>query len=468
MSRVLRPGAKTQLWSPETGICFAPPCWTSSQPSSGSLYPTLDMARFFHSESLGSGGGLRSSKTGSDAASVQAGKDDPEVEAVEPRLKSTKLSRVSPAKAQADIASQHVSTTLNFAKNLKWALTQSFAKSRERKVQSKQNADAKPPCTSLSFNICSPAKAQADIASQHVSTTLNFAKSLKWALTQSFAKSRERKVQSKQNADAKPPCTSLSFNICPEAFYAARSAKAGSRDSFWKYTMYKGKSAAGTIEQVQLHYCTSNESMETVCKKYFLDEDVLGFDLEWLASATREHAARDNVSLIQIASPNHIALFHLAVFPLTDELLSHTLRKILEDATVSKVGVGIRGDCTRIKNNLGVTVNGIFELSHLYNQIKHTEAKTAKRINKTVVSMAKQVEEILGLPLFKEGWVRSSDWTNVLNERQLLYSASDAYAGIQLFHVLEEKRKSLDPCPERPHHVELDLPIPLVQPAPQA
>ncbi|KAG5942686.1 hypothetical protein E4U60_007146 [Claviceps pazoutovae] len=408
MSRVLRPGAKTQLWSPETGICFAPPCWTSSQPSSGSLYPTLDMARFFHSESHGSGGGLRSSKTGSDAASVQAGKDDPEVEAVEPRLKSTKLSRVSPAKARADIASQHVSTTLNIPKILKLALTRSFAKSRERKVQSKQNADAKPPCTSLSFN------------------------------------------------------------ICPEAFYAARSAKAGSRDSFWKYTMYKGKSAAGTIERVQLHYCTSNESMETVCKKYFLDEDVLGFDLEWLASATREHAARDNVSLIQIASPNHIALFHLAVFPSTDELLSHTLRKILEDATVSKVGVSIRGDCTRIKNNLGVTVNGIFELSHLYNQIKHTEAKTAKRINKTLVSLAKQVEEILGLPLFKEGSVRWSDWTNVLNERQLLYSASDAYAGIQLFHVLEEKRKSLDPCPERPHHAELDLPIPRVQPDPQA
>ncbi|KAG6163322.1 hypothetical protein E4U51_005780 [Claviceps purpurea] len=399
MSRVLRPGAKTQLWSPEAGIRFAPPCWTSSQPGSGSLYPTLDMARFFHAESHGSGGGLRSSKDG---------KDNPEVEAVEPRLESARLSRVSPAKARADIASQHVSTTLNIPK------------------------------------------------------------SLKWALTRRFAKSRERKVQSKQNVDAKPPCTSLSFNICPEAFYAARSAKAGSKDSFWKYTMYKGKSAAGTIEQVQLHYCTSNESMETVCKKYFLGEDVLGFDLEWLASATREDGARDNVSLIQIASPDHIALFHLAVFPPTDELLSHTLRKILEDATVSKVGVSIRGDCTRVKNNLGVTVNGIFELSHLYNQIKHTEAKTAKRINKTVVSLAKQVEEMLGLPLFKEGSVRSSDWTKILNQQQLLYSASDAYAGIQLFHVLEEKRKNLDPCPDRPHHAELDLPIPRAQPAPQA
>ncbi|KAG6034881.1 hypothetical protein E4U19_005327 [Claviceps sp. Clav32 group G5] len=399
MSRVLRPGAKTQLWSPETGIRFAPPCWTSSQPSSGTLYPTLDMARFFHAESHGSGGGLRSSKAGS---------DDPEVEAVKLRPKSTRLSKASPAQAQADIASKHVSATLGFSK------------------------------------------------------------SLKEALARSFAKIREQKQQSKQNVDVKPPCTSLSFNIRPEAFYEARSAKAGSTESFWKYTMYERKSAAGTIEQVQLHYCTTNESMETVCKEHFLGEDVIGLDLEWLAWATRKDGARDNVSLIQIASPDRIALFHLAVFPPTDELLSPTLRKILEDATVSKVGVNIRGDCTRMKNNLGITVKGIFELSHLYKQIKYTEARMPEHINKRHVALATQVEEILGLPLFKEDLVRSSDWTKILNQQQLLYSASDAYASVQLYHVLEEKRKSLDPCPERPYHVELDLPIPWARRASQA
>ncbi|KAG5965418.1 hypothetical protein E4U58_002812 [Claviceps cyperi] len=394
MSRILRPGAKTQLWSPEKGIRFAPPCWTSSQPSSGSLYPTLDMARFFHTETHGSGGGLRSSEAGSDAASVQAGKDEPEVEGV--------------------------STTLDIPKTLKEALARSFAKIRAQKLQSEQKVQSK------------------------------------------------QEVQSKKNVDVKPPCTSLSFNIRPEAFSAARSAKAGSNDSFWKYTMYERKSAAGTSEEVKLHYCTTNKSMETVCKKYFLGEDVLGFDLEWLAWASRGDGARHNVSLIQIASPDRIALFHLAVFPPTDELLSPTLRKILEDATVSKVGVNIRSDCTRMTNNLGITVKGIFELSHLYKQIKYTEAKTPECINKRLVSLATQVEEILGLPLFKEDLVRSSDWTKILNERQLLYSASDAYAGIQLYHALDEKRKSLDPCPERPHHVELDLPIPGARPAPQA
>lgn len=43
-------------------------------------------------------------------------------------------------------------------------------------------------------------------------------------------------------------------------------------------------------------------------------------------------------------------------------------------------------------------------------------------------------------------------------------AASDAYAGVQLYYVLDGQRKQLDPCPGRPHHVELGLPIPVVEP----
>lgn len=45
-------------------------------------------------------------------------------------------------------------------------------------------------------------------------------------------------------------------------------------------------------------------------------------------------------------------------------------------------------------------------------------------------------------------------------------SAADAYAGVQLFHVLEDKRKQLKPCPPRPHHAELGLPIQVAEPEP--
>lgn len=36
-----------------------------------------------------------------------------------------------------------------------------------------------------------------------------------------------------------------------------------------------------------------------------------------------------------------------------------------------------------------------------------------------------------------------------------------------MYHVLEAKRKELDPCPPRPFHAELGLPIPIVQPEPE-
>lgn len=40
-------------------------------------------------------------------------------------------------------------------------------------------------------------------------------------------------------------------------------------------------------------------------------------------------------------------------------------------------------------------------------------------------------------------------------------SAADAYAGIQLYHVIDEARQKLDPCPSRPHFAELTLPLPI-------
>lgn len=40
-----------------------------------------------------------------------------------------------------------------------------------------------------------------------------------------------------------------------------------------------------------------------------------------------------------------------------------------------------------------------------------------------------------------------------------LDSASDAYAGLQIYHLLEKEREAMDPCPPRPSYAELNLPI---------
>jgi hypothetical protein len=134
------------------------------------------------------------------------------------------------------------------------------------------------------------------------------------------------------------------------------------------------------------------------------------------------------------------------------------LRKIMEDPKVTKVGVAIKADCTRLRKNLGIESQGLFELSHLYKLVKFSESKDTHLINKTLVSLAHQVQDHLHLPLFK-GEVRGSDWSQALNMEQIKYAASDPYAAVQLYYTLDAKRKRLEPTPPLPWHAELDLPI---------
>ena len=216
-----------------------------------------------------------------------------------------------------------------------------------------------------------------------------------------------------------PPLTSLSYQIAPELFYHARGRPQGSSDSYWSHTMYQCIGVDGTKTNVKVHYCTSKHTMEYVCRKYFVGEKVLGFDLEWDAWATREMDVRQNVSLIQMASPGHIGLFHCALFSKND-FVAPTFKKIMEDAEVSKVGVNIRGDCTKVRKHLGVDTRGIFELSHMYKLVKYIKEGRTHLIDKVAVSLATQVQECLGLPLRKSGDVRLSNWSRYLNQQQIL------------------------------------------------
>ncbi|KAF9881145.1 3' -5' exonuclease helicase [Colletotrichum karsti] len=264
---------------------------------------------------------------------------------------------------------------------------------------------------------------------------------------------------SQGSSDAvEPYLTNLDFKIPPDAFREAQSAPAGSPESFYSYTLYRGPPGEDGEKKVKVHYCRSKHTMEQVCQ-YFLKDDVLGFDLEWLPDSRKTDGPRKNVSLIQLANESRIALFHVALFPEKDELVSPTFVKIMGNANVRKVGVAIKGDCTRLRNHLGVDTKGIFELSHLYKLVRYSEERKYDLINKRLVPLAVIVQEHLGLPMYKEPDIRSSDWSRKIGLQQIMYSATDAYAGFQLYHVLDGKREALDPTPPRPQHAELNIPI---------
>ncbi|KAI1867989.1 uncharacterized protein JN550_006796 [Neoarthrinium moseri] len=256
-----------------------------------------------------------------------------------------------------------------------------------------------------------------------------------------------------------PPYPALEYAVSEDLFRAAKEAEPGTPESFWSYALYRGPNEDGVAQKPKVHYCRSKHTTERVCQQYFMNEKVLGFDLEWFADAPRSAGPRKNVSLIQLASPSRIALFHVALFSKDDDFAAPSFKKIMEDPEITKVGVWIKGDATRLRTHLGIDSKGLMELSHLYKLVTYSRTGQFSSINKRLMPLSQQVEEYLHLPMFKGQDVRSSDWTKPLHMNQVIYSASDAYAGVHLYATLEHHRKQLEPCPPRPHHAELNLPI---------
>lgn len=317
--------------------------------------------------------------------------------------------------------------------------------------------------------------------------------------TAETAEAAETAEQAKTTSEILSPATTLDFKVPDDLFRAARDAPEGSPESYWSYALYrqvqadkkgddKDSDAAATSSNataVKVHYCKSKHTTERVCREYFLGEPLLGFDLEWMANATRWDGARRNVCLVQLASPSRIGLFHLSLYPAKDDLMAPTLRRILEDASSIKAGVCIKGDATRLRKFLNVDMRGVIELSHLHKLVTHSRTGETRLINKKLVSLSAQVQEHLRLPMFKGQDVRAGDWSKPLRMDQILCrslwrsslsfsfffpshittnnvdSASDAYAAVQIFSVLEKQREALDPKPPQPAFVELNLPIKL-------
>jgi len=177
--------------------------------------------------------------------------------------------------------------------------------------------------------------------------------------------------------------------------------------------------------------------------------------MEWPWDDWKKDALQYKVGLIQIASSNKIALFHIGLHHGTtsEDIIAPTLRRIIEDPKVGKVGVNIlQADFSRLSRWFGLEPKGAIEASHLYRLVKFGPDKP-ELVSVKLVSLANQVEDQLGLPLFK-GNVRTSNWSQPLKTMQKDYAASDAYAGFMLYKILNKKRLAMRPTPPLPIYAE--------------
>ncbi|KAM7053390.1 bifunctional 3'-5' exonuclease/ATP-dependent helicase WRN isoform 4-T4 [Acridotheres tristis] len=159
------------------------------------------------------------------------------------------------------------------------------------------------------------------------------------------------------------------------------------------------------------------------------DGAAVGFDIEWPPSYTKGKMSK--TAVIQMCvTEDRCYLFHIssmAGFP-------KGLKRLLEDETIKKVGVGIEGDQWKLMSDFEIKLKSFVELADVANE---------KLKCKESWSLNGLVKHLFGRQLLKDQSVRCSSWEKFpLNEEQKLYAATDAYAGYIVYEKLKNMSKS--------------------------
>ena len=155
--------------------------------------------------------------------------------------------------------------------------------------------------------------------------------------------------------------------------------------------------------------------------KEMQDHEVIGFDTETKPAFVKGQVHK--VSLLQLAIPHKVFLIRLNFTGLHDEI-AH----FLENEKNIKAGVGIRDDI-KILHKLGrFHAAGFVELSTM-----------AREAGLEVESVKKLAALLLGFRISKGA--QTSNWEAAhLNEKQIMYAATDAWVCLEIYKKLNGKK----------------------------
>lgn len=169
----------------------------------------------------------------------------------------------------------------------------------------------------------------------------------------------------------------------------------------------------GNIKVVQ----TENELRDAL--DLLKDETVLGFDTE--ARPSFKKGKSYPTALVQLASSEHVVLIRLSKVPLGELLVN-----ILSCAKVIKAGVAIHEDIRLLQKLHPFKAEGIIDI-----------AEMARRLQLKAQGLRTLAANILGYRVSKA--VRCSNWEKKeLSPQQVLYAATDAWVGRELYFKLLE------------------------------
>lgn len=153
-------------------------------------------------------------------------------------------------------------------------------------------------------------------------------------------------------------------------------------------------------------------------------ERVLGFDTETRASF--ERGVQHPLSLIQIATADACYLFQHAI--LGEQFAQ--VKTLLEDESILKVGVGLRGDTRALKRQWDIHVASTLDLNWALAQLGADKEMGTRQL----------VAALLGTRIDKSQKLTLSNWQQVpLSDAQIHYAAADAMAALKCFNALISK-----------------------------
>ncbi len=160
----------------------------------------------------------------------------------------------------------------------------------------------------------------------------------------------------------------------------------------------------------------------------------VGFDLEWPVTYGKGEGS-GKVALVQIAvDESKCYLFHLSAigsFP------KH-LKKLVEDDRVKKIGVNIENDMWKLTKDFDFDGRKVIKNSTI-DLGKFANVKLKSKENWSLEGLCRNV---LRMRMNKDSSIRCGQWDDFpLDDQQRLYAATDAYACIKIYNILNNKDK---------------------------
>lgn len=148
---------------------------------------------------------------------------------------------------------------------------------------------------------------------------------------------------------------------------------------------------------------------------FLLSQPILGIDTETRPSFKR--GKQNFVSLLQVSTLNICFLFRLNYTGLTTDI-----KRLLEDTTVPKVGLSLHDDVLSLRKRGDFTPGNFIDLQDHF-----------KELGVEDLGLQKIYANVFGEKISKGQQLSNWD-ADVLNDKQKLYAATDAWACIMLYN----------------------------------